>query len=154
MSNETRNYEEGTILHNVRADKYTAEVKETFIIETKDTDWKINIKRESMLEMAESFKENSVVSQLLNNGYPSSGKMSAGAGKAFKGEKTEDSYECIFYEGEIGVAFDSKKIQAKKFIKLNKEHLDAILTFLLLNEKIALQKAEEKKIQRTTLELD
>lgn len=148
-----KNFEEGTILHNVRADKYTQEVKETFIIECRNTGARFRIKKDVMIELAKQDLEKDEFSYLLNNGWEASGKMSAGAGNAVKIKKIEEGYDCVFYTGEQGKAFDSKKIQSKSFIKLNKEHLGAIFTFLRLDNEVATDKATALKIQRTNLDL-
>jgi hypothetical protein len=144
---------EGTILHSINVDKYTKEVKESFRIEAKEIGAKFNIKSATMIEIALLDKESKKFSSLLYNGWESTGTMSSGAGKAAKFHKTEDWYECTFFEGEVGKEFDPKKIQIKTFIKLSSEHLGAIFTFLRLNDEVKRVKAEELKIQRTTLEL-
>lgn len=54
---------------------------------------------------------------------------------------------------EKGKDFDVKNIESKSFIKLNKSHLEAIFTFLRCNAKVEAKKLEEKRIERTTLEL-
>lgn len=149
----TQHFYEGTVLHNINMDKYTKEIKESYRIEAKEIGAKFNIKIDTMLEIASLDKKSEVFSFLLNNGWESTGTMSSGAGKAAKFHKTEDWYECTFFEGEVGKEFDPKKIQSKTFIKLSREHLGAIFTFLRLNDEVKKTKAEELKIQRTTLEL-
>lgn len=149
----TIHFNPGTILHDVRGDKYTQEVKESFIIEAKDTGAKYKIKRESMLELAELDTTKEEYSLLLNNGWEASGKMSAGTGKAVKIHRTDTAYKCIFYEGEMGKAFDPNKIQSKHYIALDKEHVSAIFTFLRCNKKVSDAKDAARKIERTTLDL-
>lgn len=148
-----QNFNEGTILHGVTSNKFTHEIKEYFIVEEKETMFKIRIKKSRMIELANMDEKEEEYSLLLNEGYKESGNMKAGAGKAVKIKRNEDSYECIFYEGEKGKDFDVKNIESKSFIKLNKSHLEAIFTFLRCNAKVEAKKLEEKRIERTTLEL-
>lgn len=148
----TLNYNDGTILYEIRVDKYTSEVKEHFVIENSATKQKFKINKNSMLTLAElSNKE--VFSLLLNNGWEGSDKMKAGTGVAVKMTKKADAYNCIFFIGELGKQFDDKKIANRNFIKLNKGHLEAIFTFLIMNEKAVATKNEELKRMKTTLDL-
>lgn len=160
MSKETispsvQNFTRATIEHKINADKYTVEVKETFIVNASETGDTFRIKKTSMLEMAELHKKNSnSINILIRDGYPARDKMKAGAGIACKMIEKEEEYECIFFEGAEGEKFNVDKIKRKSFISLDKNHLNAIFTFLLCNEEVVQEKAEAKKIQRTTLNLD
>jgi len=147
-------FEIGTILHNINLNKYTGEVKESFIFEGKDSKEKFTIKKDRLLEIANQFKDSNEVKILLNNGWKANEKMSAGTGKALKIVINGDYYECIFYIGKAGESFDTKKVERKTHIKFNKDHLSAIFTFLKFNEEVETEKAEEQKVKRTTLELD
>lgn len=153
-NNVQQNFQLATILHSITSDKYTHEVKEHFIIEEKETLLKVKIRKDSMLELANMDEKEEEFSLLLNNGYQASGNMKAGAGRAIKVKKNAEFYECIFYEGEKGKDFDAKSIEHKYHVKLEKKHLSAIFTFLRCNEKVEVAKAEEKRVERTSLELN
>ena len=150
----THNYNEGTILRKVRADKYTNVISENYAVKSTETGARFTIKSSSMLELAQLDKEQDSFSCLLRNGYEGSGKMSAGAGIAVKMTKTDTSYECIFYTGEVGKSFDPKKVQSKDYIRLDKEHLGALFTFLRCDDAVSIAAAEASKLERTTLELN
>ena len=149
----TQTYQKGTVLHSINADKYTGEVKEGYIFESTDGISKYRVKLQSMLELSEAEETSDEVSLLIRNGYEGSGKMSAGSGVAVKMTKTDTSYECIFYEGEVGKQFDPKKIQSKSYMSIDRKHLEALFIYLRCNESVAQAKAEAQKVQRTTLDL-
>lgn len=153
ISSTAQNFELGRILHNVNANKYTNEINESFTIEGVDTKAKFKMKKEIVHELAESLKDNDEAAILMNNGWPASEKMSAGSSHAVKIVKMAEWYECTFFTGELGKPFDPKKIVSKSFIKLSNEHLGAIFTFLRCNDEVEKIKAEEKRIERTTLDL-
>lgn len=147
-------FEEGTILHTVNVEKFTKEAKESFTIESSSTDERFRIKRDVMLELAQQWEKNKeVFSLLLSNGYEASGSMPAGAGKAVKMKSEEEYYHATFYTGEVGKAFDPKKINSKCLIALNRSHLEAIFVFLINDHMTKFLKAEAKKLLRTTLVL-
>jgi len=150
---QTINYNNATILHDTKADKYTSEIRESFVIECPETKEKFKLKKESMLTLAELNRTNDVFSLLINNGWEGSEKMRAGAGLALKMSREADAYNCIFYEGELGQPFDSTKITRKSHLQLDKSHIEAIFTFLLKNEQVQKAKNEELKRQKTTLNL-
>jgi len=154
VQTHTINYNSGTIHSTVRAEKYTGDVKKSHRIDSAITGFSLNIKDDVMLEMAELDKQNSdSFSILIRNGWEASPKMSAGSGMAVKVEKSTVAYNCTFFEGESGKAFDSKKITNRYFIALNREHLSAIFTVLRLNNDVVKAKEAANKIARTTLEL-
>lgn len=146
-------FNEGTIGFNTRGDKYSTDVKRSFPIEEPVTGFKVNIKWETIVELAELAKENDVQSILIRNGWEASGQMSAGAGIALKSEKKEEFYHCTFLESEMGKPFDKDKIQRRSHVKLRREHLEALFTFLRFNAETEVAKAEAAKIKRTTLDL-
>jgi len=147
------NYNNAIILHDTKADKYTSEIREYFIIECPETKEKFKLKNESMLTLAELNHTNDVFSLLINNGWEGSEKMRAGAGLALKVSRLDDVYQCIFYEGELGKPFETNKIVRKSHLQLDKTHLEAIFTFLLKNEEVLKAKNEELKRLKTTLDL-
>lgn len=149
----TLNYYNATILHDTKADKYTSEIREYFVIECPETKEKFKLKKESMLTLAELNRTNDVFSLLINNGWEGSEKMRAGAGLALKMSREADAYNCIFYEGELGKPFETNKIVRKSHLQLDKTHLEAIFTFLLKNEEVLKAKNEELKRLKTTLDL-
>ena len=149
----TQTYSKGTVLHSINADKYTGEVKEGYIFESADGISKYRVKLQSMLELSEAEETSNEVSLLIRNGYEGNGKMSAGAGVAVKMTKTDTSYDCIFYEGEVGKQFDPNKIQSKTPMSIDRKHLEALFIYLRCNEAVSLAKAEAQKVQRTTLDL-
>jgi len=146
-------FNEGSMISMTRGDKFSTDVKRSFAIEDATTGYKVNLKWDTMLEMAEQDSMQDINTLLLRNGWESDGKMSAGAGIAVKVEKIEDFYNFTFFESEMGKAFDKDKIQRKTYIKLNREHLSSIFTFLRYDEKAVKAKAAALKIQRTTLDL-
>lgn len=151
---ETPSFKEGLILHLINVDKYTKEAKESFVIESPDTDEKFKIKKEIMIELADEHKKNNEQFSIrINNGYEASGSMQAGAGKAVKMVKTDSHYHCTFYTGEVGKPFDPTKVQSKKEIDLNKEHLESLFCFLLHDHSTKEHKAIVRKLQRSTLVL-
>lgn len=151
--NSTINFNEGTILHEIRADKYTHDVKETFSIEDASTNEKFRIPKEKVLEIAKCIKDDEPLSYLVNNGYPAGEKMKAGSGLAVKINPSEEVYELTFYIGELGEAFDSSKVIRKSYIKIEKTVLNTIFEYLKYNDKVLAQKAEMQRAQRTTLTL-
>lgn len=151
--NSTINFNEGTILHEIRADKYTHDVKETFSIEDASTNEKFRIPKEKVLDIAKCIKEDEPLSYLVNNGYPAGEKMKAGSGLAVKINPSEEVYELTFYIGELGEAFDSSKVIRKSYIKIEKTVLNTIFEYLKYNDKVLAEKAEMQRVQRTTLTL-
>lgn len=151
--NSTINFNQGTILHEIRADKYTHDVKETFSIEDASTNEKFRIPKEKVLEIAKCIKDDEPLSYLVNNGYPAGEKMKAGSGFAVKINLNGEVYELIFYIGELGEAFDSSKVIRKSYIKIEKTVLNTIFAYLKYNDKVLAQKAEMQRAQRTTLTL-
>ena len=151
--NSTINFNQGTILHEIRADKYTHDVKETFSIEDASTNEKFRIPKEKMLEIAKCIKDDEPLSYLVNNGYPAGEKMKAGSGLAVKIDPSDEVYELTFYIGELGEAFDSSKVIRKSYIKIEKTVLNTIFEYLKYNDKVLAQKAEMQRAQRTTLTL-
>ena len=151
--NSTINFNQGTILHDIRADKYSQEIKEVFIIEDASTNEKFRIPKEKMLDIANRIKDNEALNYLLNNGYPAGEKMKAGSGLAVKINPSEKVYELTFYIGELGEAFDSSKVIRKSYIKIEKTVLNTIFEYLKYNDKVLAQKAEMQRTQRTTLTL-
>ncbi len=152
-NSSTQTYQKGTVLHSINADKYTGDVKEAYVFEGDDGISKYRMKLSSILELAEMQETSNEVSLLIRNGWEGSGKMSAGAGVAVKMTKNDTSYECIFYEGEIGKQFDSKKIQNKLYMSIDKKHLESLFIYLRCNEAVVQAKAAAQKVQRTTLDL-
>lgn len=147
-------FSQGSIVHSINIEKYTKEAKEVFTFESSSTDERFRIKRDVMLELAQQWdKNNEVFSLLLSNGYEASGSMPAGAGKAVKMMQEAEHYHATFYTGELGKAFDPKKINSKCLVALNRSHLEAIFVFLINDHKTKSFKAEEKKLLRTTLVL-
>ena len=136
-----------------RGDKFSTDVKRSLAVEDETTGYRVNLKWTTALEMAELDAEQDKFSMLVRNGWESDGKMAAGAGIAVKIEKVDDYYNCLFLESEMGKAFDKDKIQRRTYVKLNKEHLGSIFTFLRYDEKAVQAKAEALKVQRTTLDL-
>ena len=151
--NSTINFNQGTILHDIRADKYSQEIKEVFIIEDASTNEKFRIPKEKMLDIANRIKDNEALNYLLNNGYPAGEKMKAGSGLAVKINLNGEFYELTFYIGELGEAFDSSKVIRKSYIKIEKTVLNTIFEYLKYNDKVLAQKAEMQRTQRTTLTL-
>lgn len=147
------NYNKAVILHDIKADKYTSEIRESFVIECPETKEKFKLKKESMLTLAELNRTNDVFSLLINNGWSESEKMRAGAGLALKMTREADFYNCIFYEGELGKPFETNKVVRKSHLQLDKSHIEAIFTFLLKNEQVQKVKNEELKRLKTTLNL-
>jgi hypothetical protein len=82
--NSTITFNLATILHDIKADKYTKEIKETFSIEDASTNEKFRIPKEKVLEIAKCIKDDEPLSYLVNNGYPAGEKMKAGSGLAVK----------------------------------------------------------------------
>ncbi len=152
-ANETLNFNLGTILHSINADKYTSEVKEAYVFECTDTGSKYRAKLSSMLVLAEADKTQDTFSLLIREGFEGSGKYSSGAGIAVKMTKTDDSYNCTFYEGEVGKQFDPKKVQSRTYIAIDRKHLGALFIYLRCNEEVAKAKVEALKVQRSTLDL-
>ena len=147
-------YMEGTIEHKIHVDKYNTDYKEGYVVEGTEPGVKYNIKSETMSAMAPTILAGDEVTQILRQGYKASGTMSAGAGIAVKISKHVDSYECVFYTGEIGESFDTKKVKNKDYVRLDGKHLEALCTFIICNEQVVKAKAEAKKIANSTLELD
>lgn len=146
-------FNEGTIIAMANGDKFSRDVKRTFAIEDQSTNYRVNVKWDLAVEIAEIAEKAETISIRIRNGYPAEGKRAAGAGIAGKFEKDGEFYNCTFLESEMGEPFDAKKIQRRTFIKLNAEHLDAIFTFLRY-DKIAVDvKAEAMKLERSTLDL-
>ena len=152
-SANTINYNNAVILHDIKADKYTSEIREYFVIESPETKERFKLKKESMLTLAELNRTNDVFSLLINNGWGETEKMKAGAGLALKVTRLPDAYNCIFYEGELGKPFETNKIARKSHLKLDKSHIEAIFIFLLKNEQVQKAKNEELKRLKTTLNL-
>ena len=150
----TINFNLGTILHEIRADKYTHEIKETFIIEDVATKDKFKIPKDKLLDIAKCIKDDEALNYLVNNGYPAGEKMKAGSGLAIKINLNDEFYELTFYIGELGEAFDSSKIIRKSYIKIEKTVLNTIFEYLKYNDKVLSEKAEMQRVQRTTLSLD
>ena len=162
MSNTTKeteqvqtelNYNEALLLETVRVEKFSNEAKRSFALSVETTGFQLNIKREIMLELAEEYSEKQQISNLIRNGWESSGKNSAGSGMAIKGEKNSEWFECIVYEGAVGKPFSPNEIIAKHYIKLNAEHLEALFTYLLFDKKAFDIKVKAAKEKRTSLDL-
>lgn len=149
------NYNEATIQQVVKGEKYSNEIKISWLIECEATNDKYSINNERMIELVESDpikKEECTL--LVRNGYPSNGdKIPAGAGIAVKVEKVENNYNLTFFESEIGKPFDANKIQNKSFLKLNKDHFESVITFIKLDKEVKDEKAKKLKEQRTSLVL-
>lgn len=146
-------YNEGTIIAMANGDKFSRDVKRTFAIEDPSTNYRVNIKWELALEIAEIAEKSGTISIRIRNGYPAEGKRAAGAGIAGKFEKDGKFYNCTFLESEMGEPFDVKKVQRRTFIKLNAEHLGSIFTFLRYDKIAVDAKAEVMKLERSTLDL-
>ena len=157
MSTKTENspitFNLATILHEIRADKYTHDVKEIFSIEDASTNERTRIPKEKVLDIAKCIKDDETLSYLVKNGYPAGEKMKAGSGLAVKINLNGEFYELTFYIGEAGEAFDSSKVIRKSYIKIEKTVLNTIFEYLKYNDKVLAQKAEMQRKQRTTLTL-
>lgn len=154
IENSTINFNKGTILHEIRADKYTHEVKETFIIEDASTNEKFKISKDKLLDIAKCIKDDEALNYLVNNGYPAGEKMKAGTGLAIKINLNDEFYELTFYISELGEAFKPNKIIRRSYIKIEKTVLNTIFGYLKYNDKVLVQRAEMQRAQRTTLSLD
>ena len=152
-NNTTINFNEGTILHEIKADKYTHDIKEAFIIEDVLTGDKFKIPKNKLLEIAKEIKEKESLNYLINHGWAANDKMKAGSGLAVKINPNDDFYELTFYIGEAGEAFDSSKVERKSYIKIGKSVLNTIFAYLKYNDEVLSQKAEMQRTQRTTLTL-
>lgn len=148
-----QHFHEGTILHDIRADKYTHDPKETFSIENASTNERTRIPKEKMLDIAKCIKDSESLNYLISNGWPAGEKMKAGSGLAVKINLNGEFYELTFYIGELGEAFDANKIIRKSYIKIEKTVLNTIFEYLKYNDKVLAQKAEMQRVQRTTLTL-
>ena len=153
ISTNTINYYNASILHDIKVDKHTSEVREYFIVDCSETKEKFKIKKEAFITLAELSQSQKEFSLLLQNGWEGSEKMRAGAGLALKMTREADFYNCIFYEGELGKPFETNKIVRKSHLQLDKSHTEAIFIFLLKNEQVQKAKNEELKLQKTTLNL-
>lgn len=151
--NSTINFNQGTILHEIKVVKFSNEIKETFIVEDASTNEKFKITKEKVLDIAKCIKDDESLSYLVNNGYPAVEKIKAGSGLALKINPNEEFYELTFYIGEVGEAFDSSKVIRKSYIKIEKNVLNTIFEYLKYNDKVLAQKAEIQRVQRTTLTL-
>ncbi len=151
--NSTITFNLATILHDIRADKFTHEIKEAFSIEDGSTNERFRIAKDKMSDIAKCIKDNETLSYLVNNGYPAGEKMKAGSGLAVKINLNGEFYELTFYIGELGEAFDSSKVIRKSYIKIEKTVLKTIFEYLKYNDKVLAQKAEMQRVQRTTLTL-
>ena len=151
--NSTIDFKKGTILHEIRVDKYTRDVREVFIIEAESTDDKIKIPKDKLLEIAKFIKEDKSLNYLINHGYPANDKMKAGSGLAVKINPQDDFYELTFYIGNAGVAFDASKLERKSYITIEKNVLNTIFEYLKYNDEVLSQKAEIQRTQRTILTL-
>ena len=149
----TINFNLATILHEIRADKYTNDVKEIFSIEDAYTNERTRIPKEKMLDIAKCIKDSESLNYLISNGWPAGEKMKAGSGLAVKINLNGEFYELTFYIGEAGEAFDSSKVIRKSYIKIEKTALNTIFEYLKYNDKVLAQKAEMQRVQRTTLTL-
>lgn len=149
----TINFNPGTALHEIRADKYTNDIKEAFVLEDISTNEKFRISKEKMLDVAKCIKEDEALNYLIHNGWPASEKMKAGSGLAVKINLNGDFYELIFYIGEAGEVFDSSKVIRRSYIKIEKTVLNTIFAYLKYNDEVLSQKAEMQRKQRTTLTL-
>lgn len=149
----TINFNLNTVLHDIRVDKYTREIKEAFIIDDSSTNEKFRIPKEKMLDIAKCIKDDEPLSYLVNNGYPAGEKMKAGSGLAVKINLKNEFYELTFYIGELGEAFDSNKVIRKSYIKIEKTVLNTIFDYLKYNDKVLAEKVEAQRMQRTTLTL-
>lgn len=149
----TINFNLSTVLHDIRVDKYTREIKEAFIIDDSSTNEKFRIPKEKVLDIAKCIKDDEPLSYLVNNGYPAGEKMKAGSGLAVKINLNNEFYELTFYIGELGEAFDSNKVIRKSYIKIGKPVLNTIFEYLKYNDKVLTEKAEAQRVQRTTLNL-
>jgi hypothetical protein len=149
----TINFNLATILHEIRADKYSHDVKETFSIEDGSTNEKFRIPKEKVLDIAKCIKDSESLNYLISNGWPAGEKMKAGSGLAVKINLNSEFYELTFYIGEAGEAFDSSKVIRRSYIKIEKTVLNTIFEYLKYNDKVLAQKAEMQRVQRTTLTL-
>lgn len=148
------NYLQASILMESKSDKFDNEVINSFSITTVEDPFKVKIKWSTMLELAEQVLDCGEARILIRNGYKGSQNFTAGAGIALKLEKkNDDVYHMTFYEGKPGEPFDTKAIQAKHYLSVNKKHLDATFTFLRYNEEVRKEKEEAAKVKRTTLDL-
>ena len=147
-------YNPGVIQHQVNADKYTGVIAEKYIVTCPELGSRFPIKNDVLVEMARLDAKSESLNMLLRNGYEGSGKMSAGAGFAVKMTRTKDAYECIFYTGETGKAFDPKKLMSKDYISLDKKHLSALFTFLLCDEAVTMKLDATRKLENSSLELN
>ena len=150
----SQHYNAGVIQHKVSADKYTGVITDKYEITCAETGAKFSIKSSVMTDMARLNAIDNTFSMLVRNGYEGSGRMNAGAGLAVKMTRTKDVYECIFYTGEIGKSFDSKKIMGKDYISLDEKHLSALFTFLLCDEAVSIKLDQAKRLANSSLELN
>lgn len=153
-TSSTLSFNKGNISHAINVDKFSREAKEFFIIEVPTTGERHRIKKESMLEIAKESQKADAFNYLLGDGYEGSKDIAASAGKALKIVKADDCYHVIVFTGEVGKSFDPKKVLSKTYIDLNRVYLDAIFTFLIEDDKVKEAKKADKKLQRTTLELN
>jgi len=146
------NFMPASILLETRSDKFESDVVTSFLISTTEDPFKAKVKWSTMLEMAE-LADNETFSILLRNGYKGSQNFSSGAGIAVRADRKDDVYELTFFEGEQGKPFDVNAIQGKHYLSVNRQHLDAIFTFIRFNSEAEEAKAAALKLQRTTLDL-
>lgn len=144
----------GTILHEIKADKYTHDIKEAFIIEAESTGDRFKIPKDKLLEIAKELEKKESLNYLINHGYPANDKMKAGSGLAVKINHKDDLYELTFYIGDAGINFDAKKLERKSYITIERNVLNTIFEYLKYNDKVLSEKAEMQRVQRTTLSLD
>lgn len=154
ITSSTLSFNKGTIHHVINVDKYSREAKEVFVIEVPTTGEKHRIKKESMLEIAKESQKVEAFNYLLSDGYEGSKDIAASAGKALKIVKADEYYHFIAFTGEVGKSFDPKKVLSKTYIELERGVLDALFTFLIEDDRVKEAKKADKKLQRTTLELN
>lgn len=153
QNNTTINFNLGTILHEIKFDKYANEMKEIFTIETILTGDKFKISKDKILEIADIIKEDEPRGYLINHGWVANEKMKAGAGLAVKINLNNEFYELTFHIGMLGEAFDKAKVEKKSYIKIEETVLNTIFEYLKYKNKILNEKAEKLKEQRTSLVL-
>ena len=147
-------FNKGNISHAINVDKFSREAKEFFIIEVPTTGERHRIKKESMLEIAKESQKAEAFNYLLGDGYEGSKDIAASAGKALKIVKADEYYHLIVFTGEVGKSFDPKKVLSKTYIELGRGVFDALFTFLIEDDRVKEAKKADKKLQRTTLELN
>lgn len=145
-------YNDGIIVHEIKTEKYSDEIKETFVFENQATKERFKIRKDKLLNIIRLLNNKNEVDYKIYDGWQASGSMPAGSGLGVRIIKDIDSYNFIFLTSRLGNKFSLDMIIRKDYIKIEKKVIETIFEYLTYCKKINDEKEEQIKQERENMD--